>query len=69
MTARTFVSHAAAFLPGLLLAGGVGLWAVRQEPQRTAEALRESEEGLQRTGPTPGGRRRPRRCCGGGTSC
>jgi hypothetical protein len=29
MTARTFVTHAAALLLGLLLAGGVGLWMVR----------------------------------------
>jgi hypothetical protein len=30
MTARTVVTHAAALLLGLLLAGGAGLWAVGQ---------------------------------------
>jgi len=46
MTARTVVSHAAVFLLGLMVAGGVGLWAVWQEQERTRvvmQALLEKE--------------------------
>ena len=45
MTARTtVVSHAAALLLGLVVAGGVGLWAVGQEQDRTAEQRVLTEE-------------------------
>jgi hypothetical protein len=48
MTARTVVSHALAFLLGLLAAGGVGLWAVWRERDRTAEAREEAAVNLAR---------------------
>jgi hypothetical protein len=53
MTTRTFVSHAAAFLLGLMVAGGVGMWAVGQERGRAERAEAEAREAARRAAESP----------------
>jgi hypothetical protein len=48
MTTRSLLSHALALLVGLLVAGGVGLYAVRQERAKTEVAEAEARESARR---------------------